>query len=206
MQIRQRRHQDFDDLIGALVRSGGAEEPLTDQEIISTCIHLMTAGHETTTNFISKAILALLSHPEALRELRHDPNLISAAVEELIRYDSPVQMISRWAYRDDFVGGRAISQGSKVTLVLGSANRDPSRYAFPDTLDFKRRSARHLGFGGGIHYCLGAGLARLEGEIGLLTLINGAPGLSVTSDRVPYADDLVFHGPAQVLVSLGSTS
>ncbi|MFI9202109.1 cytochrome P450 [Streptomyces sp. NPDC053048] len=187
------------DLIGAMLR---AEEqlPLGDDALVGTCIHLLTAGHETTTNLVAKGLLALLAHPARLAELRARPELMPGAVEELVRYDSPVQMISRWAYEDDVIGGRAIAKGDRTTLVLGSANRDPAHFAFPDRLDIHRDARRHSGFGMGVHYCVGAPLARAEAEIGLLELLRGLPRLALSDEPVRYADDLVFHGPSRMVV------
>jgi cytochrome P450 len=203
-EVLRRRHRAQDDMMSTLVRDENGGEPLTDQEIIGTCVHLLTAGHETTTNLLSKATLALLGHPRALSELRAHPHLMVGAVDELIRYDCPVQMVSRWAYRDDVLGHRAIARGSRIMLVLGSANRDPQRFSDPDTLDLGRLVGRHWGFGGGIHYCLGAGLAHLEAEIGLTTLLCGLPDVSLGDEPVQYANDLVFHGPARLPLRTGA--
>ncbi|MFL5863127.1 MAG: cytochrome P450 [Solirubrobacteraceae bacterium] len=202
-EVLLRRRQEFDDLTALLVRGQDPEGSLTDAEIVSTCIHLLTAGHETTTNLVSKAVLALLAHPGARDELRADPELMPGAVAELIRYDAPVQMITRWAYRDELIAGRTISRGSKIVLVLGSANRDPERFAEPDTLDIRRNAGRHCGFGMGIHYCLGAALARLEAEIGLACLLRDMPHLATTGEPARYTDDLVFHGPSRLLLRTG---
>ncbi|MFD7237356.1 cytochrome P450 [Streptomyces syringium] len=186
------------DLIAAMlaepVRTGIDEDLLA-----GTCVHLLTAGHETTTNLLAKGLLALLAHPDRLDRLRARPGLLPGAVEELVRYDSPVQMISRWALEDDRVGGRVIRRGERVTLVLGSANRDPERFPDPDRLDIHRDARRHTGFGLGIHYCVGAPLARAEAEIGLTALL-GLPGLALADEPVRWADDLVFHGPARMMV------
>jgi cytochrome P450 len=203
-ELRRRRHRAQDDLISSLVQDDEDGEPLTEQEIIGTCVHLLTAGHETTTNLLSKATLALLRHPRALAQVRVQPQLMANGVEELVRYDCPVQMISRWAYRDDMIGDRDIARGSRVVLVLGSANRDPQRFPDPDTLELGRRVGRHWGFGGGIHFCLGAGLARLEAEIGLTTLLCGLPGLALGDEPVDYAGDLVFHGPTRLPLHTGA--
>jgi cytochrome P450 len=203
-EVADRRRQDRDDIIGWLVRASG--EPLTDEEIVGTCIHLLTAGHETTTNLLAKGVLALLSRPEALRQLRTTPDLMPGAVDELVRYDTPVQMVTRWAYRDETVDGHRIDRGSKVVLMVGSANRDPDHYPQPDTLDLQRGVGRHLGFGMGIHYCLGAGLARAEAEIGLAALIRGFPQLALSDEPVRYADDLVFHGPSRMVLRTGAPS
>ncbi len=189
-----------DDLIGHLVAAG-----LTDVQLASTCIHLLTAGHETTTNLITKAVLALLRHPYVRDELSAVPELMPQAVEELVRYDTPVQLVRRRAGEDLDLGGRHITAGSTLILVLGSANRDPARFPDPDLLDPHRNTTRHAGFGIGAHYCLGAHLARLEAEIGLTALLRRAPRLSLAEQSVPYADDLVFHGPSRLLVHPGNT-
>nr|AHE14641.1 cytochrome P450 [uncultured bacterium] len=202
-EIRLRRRREYDDLTALLVRDHDGDGSLTDAEIVSTCIHLLTAGHETTTNLVSKATLALLAHPGTRDELRTDPQLMPGAVDELIRYDPPVQMITRWAYRDLVIAGRTISRGSRIVLVLGSANRDPERFAEPDTLDIRRNASRHCGFGMGIHYCLGAPLARLEAEVALVALLRELPHLATTGETVRYADDLVFHGPSRLLLRTG---
>ncbi len=201
--LRRRQHQ-LDDVMAHLVRAKDGFAPLTDEETVATCIHLLTAGHETTTNLISKSMLALLAHPDTLNELRATPQLMANAVDELIRYDSPVQMITRWAYRDDVVAGHAIPRGSKVILLLGSANRDPEQFPNPDTLDIRRNAGRHCGFGRGIHFCLGSGLARLEAEIGLMSLLSGLPRVALGEEPVQYAEDLVFHGPARLVLRTGA--
>ncbi|GHF26683.1 cytochrome P450 [Streptomyces mashuensis] len=192
------------DLIAEMLRAE-EDEPLGDDTLVGTCIHLLTAGHETTTNLVGKGLLALLANPGQLALLRARPELAPGAVEELVRYDSPVQMISRWAREDDEVGGRKIPGGSHVTLVLGSANRDPAYVTAPDRLDIRRDARRHAGFGMGAHYCLGAPLARVEAEEAFTELLRSLPWLTVAEgpDAVRYADDLVFHGPERLLVRPG---
>ncbi|MGH8903456.1 MAG: cytochrome P450 [Egibacteraceae bacterium] len=203
-EAQRRRGEDHDDLIALLVRAQGRGEPLTDTEIVGTCVHLLTAGHETTTNLISKSVLALLRNPDVLDELRASPDLMPNAVEELVRYDSPVQMVTRWAYRDEVLRGRTIRRGDKVMLVLGSANRDPDRFADPDVLHIRRSANQHCGFGIGIHYCLGATLARVEAEIGLAMLLEKLPELGLTDEPVQYAEDMVFHGPTRLVLCTGN--
>jgi cytochrome P450 len=192
------RKPDDDDLVALLVNAQRRGEAPSDEEIVATCVHLLTAGHETTTNLISKSVLALLASPGQLAELTADPALWPRAVEELNRFDTPVQMITRWAQRDTELDGTRIGRGEKVMLVLGSANRDPSAFADPDLLVLRRDARRHCGFGLGIHYCLGAALARAEAEIGLSALLSNFPGLHGNGEPVRYADDLVFHGPARL--------
>jgi cytochrome P450 len=194
-EVRRRRQRPRGDVMTAL--AGGE---LSADEIVATCVHLLTAGHETTTNLIAKATLALLRHPAVRDELRAGPALTDGAVDELIRFDPPVQMVSRWTYRDLTVSGRTVPRGSRVVAVLGSANRDPRRFADPDTLDIHRDPGRHAGFGMGIHFCLGAGLARLEAGIALSHLLRGLPGLALGDEPPRYADDLVFHGPERLVL------
>jgi len=205
-EARRRRRDPDDDLITALVKAGECGS-LTDDEITATCVHLLTAGHETTTNLIGKSVLALLRNPGALDELRADPELLPSAVNELVRYDCPVQMVTRWAYQDDVLRGRGIQEGDNVVLVLGSANRDPRVFADPDGLRLRRRSGRHCGFGGGVHRCLGAALARVEAEIALAVLFECLPGLHLTDKPVQFAEDMVFHGPRHLVLGAcgGST-
>ena len=203
-QAHRRRSEDHDDLIGLLVRAQAQGAPLTEDEIIATCVHLLTAGHETTTNLVGKSVLALLRHPDVFDELRAGPELMPNAVDELIRYDSPVQMVTRWSYRDEVLRGRTIRRGDKVMLILGSANRDSHRFPDPDALRLDRGSGSHCGFGLGIHYCLGAALARVEAEIGLATLFAHLPQLSLADEPVQYAEDMVFHGPTHLTLRTGA--
>ncbi|MGW7514417.1 cytochrome P450 [Streptomyces sp. NPDC054796] len=201
-EIRRRQGEDRDDLLTLLVRARDGGAPLSVETIVGTCVHLLTAGHETTTHFLSKAVLTLRAHPRVLDTLSGAPGLIPGAVEELLRYDPPVQAVTRWAYEDTRLGDLAVPRGSRVVALLGSANRDPARFPHPDVLDVRRPADRHLSFGLGIHYCLGATLARAEAEIGLGTLMDGLPGLGHGVQRVEYPDDMVFHGPSRLVLSL----
>jgi cytochrome P450 len=205
-EARRRRRDPDDDLITALVKAGECGS-VTEDEITATCVHLLTAGHETTTNLIGKAVLALLRNPAVLAELRADPELLTSTVDELIRYDCPVQMVTRWAYRDDVLRGHDIREGDTVVLVLGSANRDPSVFPEPDELRPRGRSNRHCGFGGGVHRCLGSALARAEAEIAIAVLLECLPGLHLTDEPVQFAEDMVFHGPQRLVLGTcgGST-
>ncbi|MCC9305932.1 cytochrome P450 [Kitasatospora sp. RB6PN24] len=202
-ELRRAGRRERDDLIGLMLRHGSA---LSEDTLVGTCVHLLTAGHETTTNLLAKGLLALLAHPGQLLALRRGPLLAAAAVDELIRYDAPVQMITRLARQDDRFGDRTVPAGSKVVLVLGAANRDPARFEQPDRLDLSRDTRRHCGFGIGSHYCVGAPLARAEAEIGLTMLLARFPHLAVAeqaAEPVRYTQDLVFHGPSQLLVQGG---
>ncbi|KOV67545.1 cytochrome P450 [Streptomyces sp. MMG1121] len=201
-EAERRSGDDRAGLLTLLVRARDAGAPLSMDGIVGTCVHLLTAGHETTTNFLAKAVLSLRAHPRVLDELRAGPESTPAAAEELMRYDSPVQAVTRWACQDTRLGEHEVPHGSRVVALLGSANRDPARFEHPDVLDVHRPADRHLGFGLGIHYCLGATLARTEAEIGLRTLLDGVPGLGRGGQQVDYADDMVFHGPTRLVLGL----
>ena len=203
-EIDKRYVEPGKDLITALVKARDEENKLSDQEVLATCVHLLTAGHETTINLISKGILALLRQPKALKLLRSHPELMPAAVEELIRYDGPVQMVSRWAYEDVEIGGKLIRRGDSVGLMLGSANRDGERFENPDKLNFQRQEVKHCGFGSGIHFCLGSSLARAETTIALNTLLNRLPDLRLKNDSIEWANNIVFHGPKHLQLSFRS--
>ncbi|MGX2998843.1 cytochrome P450 [Streptomyces sp. JNUCC 64] len=210
----RRRAEPRPDLVSLLVTAGARGEPLTDDETVATCVHLMTAGHETTTNSLAKAVLTLAARPAAWARLSREPLVPATAVEELVRFDPPVQAVTRWAYRDVTLGGHRVPRGSRLVALLGAANRDPARFPDPDALLLDRRG-RALSFGSGIHYCLGATLARAELEIGLGRLLAAlddlgglrppgepsAPG-ALTVDEVAYPYDLVFHGPSRLRLAL----
>ncbi|MCX4765824.1 cytochrome P450 [Streptomyces sp. NBC_01275] len=182
---RQRRAAPGDDLISALVTAQARGDRLTDHELLSTCFMLITAGDETTTNLIGNGVLALLRHPDQLARLRAEPTLIRTAVDEIVRYDSPSQAIVRVAAEDVPLGGRTVPAGDLVYLLLASAGRDPDRHQEPDRLDLTRPAHRHLGFGHGPHFCLGAPLARLEAELAIGTLVRRLPSLRLA---VPAAE------------------
>ena len=181
----ERRGEPGEDLISALVAVEDGGDTLSEQELSSMIALLIVAGHETTVSLIGNAMLALFAHPEQRAALERDPSLLPRAVEELIRYDGPVERtLNRWAAVDVELRGRTIRRGESVIVVLGAADRDPERFAAPDALDFApERDARHLGFGRGSHFCLGAPLARLEAEIALATLLRRLPGLCLAVDR-----------------------
>jgi cytochrome P450 len=182
--FERRRSEPSDDLISALlqVRDGG--DALSEQELFSMVVLLIVAGHETTVNLIANAVLALLEHPEELAELRREPARVPAAIEECLRFDGPVERaLNRWAAADVELGGHTIRRGDDVIVVLGSANRDPERFADPDVLDIGREDKKHVAFGRGSHYCLGAPLARLEGEVALTALLRRLPDMRLAVPR-----------------------
>jgi pimeloyl-[acyl-carrier protein] synthase len=158
-------------LISAFVTARHEGAAFTEDEVIAQCQGILIAGHETTTALIANGMLALLQDAQAWQQLRDHPEVSESAVEELLRYESPFQFTDRIAREDLSIDGQRRAVGERVVLWLGAANRDPAQFPRPDTLDLTRQENRHLAFGGGGHYCLGAALARLEGQIALLTLV-----------------------------------
>ena len=176
--VKIRQAEPRDDLVSALVQAREAGDRLSEDELLAMIFLLLVAGHETTVNLIGNGVLALLEHPAEMDRLREDPDLIKPAVEELLRYDSPVQMASeRYAREEVTIAGVTIARGETVHAMLGSANRDERQFDRPDDLDITREPNRHLAFGQGVHYCVGAPLARLEGQIAINTLLRRFPDL-----------------------------
>ncbi|MFD3657158.1 cytochrome P450 [Streptomyces sp. NPDC058620] len=180
--IAERRKDPGTDLISALIAAHDEGERLSEQEMISTCVLLLNAGHEATVNTTVNGWWTLFRHPEQLAALRGDHGLLPTAVEELLRYDTPLQMFERWVLDDIEIGGTVIPRGSEVALLFGSANRDPERFAEPDRLDLSREDNPHITFGAGIHYCLGAPLARIELAASFGELLRKAPGMRLVSE------------------------
>ncbi|WIG60099.1 MAG: Putative cytochrome P450 hydroxylase [Ktedonobacterales bacterium] len=176
---------------------------LSEPELIVTATTLLVAGHETTVNLIGNGTLALLRHPEQLALLRERPELAAGAVEEFLRYDAPSQMASRYVTEDMMLGGKTIQRGQVLNLLLGSGNRDPEAFAEPDRLDITRGENRHLAFGMGMHYCLGAPLARLEGQVALPLLLRRLPGLRALDAEPVWRDTVGFRGLARLPVAWG---
>jgi cytochrome P450 len=192
--IARRRRQPQDDLLSALITAEEEGGRLSEDELYATCALLLIAGHETTINLIGNGVLALLRQPDQLHRLRQEPGLIRTAVEELLRYDSPVQMTSRVALETIELQGQTIQAGQQVAFLLGAANHDPERFANPHKLDLGRDPNPHLAFGNGIHYCLGAPLARLEGQIAINTLLRRMPDLALATERPEYIDNYTLRG------------
>ena len=173
-----RRADPQDDLVSALLAARDEADALSEEEVFGTVVLLIVAGHETTVGLIGNAVVNLLSHPDQLELLWADASLLPAAIEETLRYEGPVERtLNRWAATDVELGGQTIRRGEPVIAILGAADRDPDRFDDPDRMDILREDLRHLAFGRGSHYCLGAPLARLEAEIALETLFRRLPGL-----------------------------
>ncbi len=192
--IAQHRASPRGDLLSALIAAEEAGDKLDEEELLATCILILIAGHETTVNLIGNGVLALLRNPTELRRLRATPALITTAVEELLRYDGPVQRTARVASDDATIGGHTIRKGEMVMPFIGAADRDPAQFAEPDRLDLSRTDNRHIAFGWGIHFCLGAPLARVEGQIAINTLVRRLPRLGLLTDTVEYRQSLTLRG------------
>jgi pimeloyl-[acyl-carrier protein] synthase len=182
----ERRHRPTDDLLGRLVAAEAEGDTLSEGELLATCVTLLTAGHETTTNLIASGVHLLLRHPEQMAKLRAHPDLMPSAVEEILRLESPLQRNPRMLREDVELRGQRMRAGDYVLQVLGSANRDPARFPDPDRFDIARTPNRHLAFGHGVHFCLGAPLARLEGPVALRMLLERFPTLRPATDTVTW--------------------
>ncbi|MEU8686673.1 cytochrome P450 [Streptomyces sp. NPDC048611] len=197
----KRRDQPSDDMLSAFAAGDGAGGQLTPLDIMSTSVLLLIAGHETTVNLITNGVLTLLRHPDQLARLRSDPALMPRAVEELLRYEPPVQMLpQRTPLADIEVAGLTVPKGAPLILMLASGNRDPERFRDPDRFDPAREDNQHLGFGSGVHSCFGAPLARLEAQIALNALIQNLDAPRLTEDPPPYRRSPVLRGPRHLLV------
>jgi hypothetical protein len=201
--IDERRARPRADLIMSLMEAKEGADALSDDEIVSMCNLLLTAGNVTTTDLIGNGVLALLQHPEEWRKLREDPSLIKNAVEEMLRYDPPVTQSGRTPLSDLEIDGVHIAAGQSVTPQLAAANRDPAGRAEPDRFDITREDTHHSSFGGGIHYCLGAPLARLEAQISVGRLVERFPRLRLAGGPVEWKRVPTFRGLARLDVLPG---
>ena len=199
--IAQRRASPREDMLSALIAAEEAGDKLNEDELLATCILLLVAGHETTVNLIGNGTLALLRHPGEMRRLRDDPGIIGSAVEELLRFDGPVQRTARIPSEDIVIGGCTIPKGEMVMPFLGAADRDPQVFADPDRFDPAREPNPHLAFGAGIHFCLGAPLARMEGQIAINTLLKRLPKLALATDKPEFRQSLTLRGLQSLPVS-----
>ena len=204
--LERRRTDPKDDLMSALIQAEEAGEKLSEDELLAMGFLLLVAGHETTVNLIASGTLALLEHSEQMERLRHDPSLVKPAVEELLRYTSPVEMATeRYAREDVEIAGTRVPRGELILAVLGSANRDERHFENPDALDLARDPNRHLAFGrGGVHHCLGAPLARMEGQIAISAFLRRFPGarLAVTPESLHWRRGLFLRGLGRLPLTL----
>jgi len=191
--INARRKEPRDDLISTLVAAEEAGDKLTQGELLVMLRLLLIAGNETTTNLIGNGLLALLRHPDQLQALRDDPGRMPAAVEEVVRYDGPVQVDGRTAVEDMEIKGRHIQKGQSIIVLIGSANHDPDVFRHPEQLDITRKEASHIAFGRGIHHCLGAPLARLEGRIAFEAILERFADIHLLTDHPPFKDNVVLR-------------
>lgn len=189
-----RRQHPQDDLLSGLVAAEDEGDRLTADELVTNCILLLIAGHETTTNLIGNGALALLRSPSELARWRADPSLAKTGVEELLRYDSPVHLTGRTAMEDVTIGETEVRAGESLTLLLAAANRDPAEFADPAVLDIGRTENRHLSFSSGAHFCLGAALARIEGQIALSSLVTRFPNLELATDDLEWNPTTTLRG------------
>lgn len=192
--IEQRRRHPQNDVMSQLIQAEEQGDRLNEDELVAMCILLLIAGHETTMNLIGNGMLSLLQHPQQCEKLRDNPTLISTAIEEILRYESPTQMTVRFATEDVEIGGKVIRKGQQVYILLGAANRDPAAFSNPDQLDITRTPNHHLAFGTGIHFCLGAPLARLEADIAIRTLLRRIPTLQLDTKTPQWRGLIGFRG------------
>ena len=199
--IAERRANPRDDLISTLIAGGPTGEQLSDAEARGFAVLLLVAGNETTTNLLGNAMQALLQHPDALRKVSENPELIPPMLEETLRWDGPVQMVMRMATQDVEIAETTIPTGRIVMLLLGSANRDERQFEAADRFDITRRTSGHLGFGFGVHFCLGASLARLEARVALESLFARCTNFERETEAVELLDSLVVRGPRSLPLS-----
>jgi len=192
--IKARRLEPRDDLISTLVATEEAGDTLTQDELLVMLRLLLIAGNETTTNLIGNGMLALLRHPDQLQKLREHPDLMDTAVEEMLRYDTAVQLDFRTALEDVEIGGQRITKGQGIMLLLGAANHDPEVFHAPEQFDITRREANHLSFGRGVHHCLGAPLARTEARLAFTGLLERFSTIHLLTEHPPFKDNVVLRG------------
>jgi len=191
--IAERRGSPADDLITALIAAEATHDRLSEDELLGTCQLLLVAGHETTTNLLATGLLTLIRHPEALEQLRSTPALLPSAVEELLRFESPVQRVLRAPLEDVEISKTRIARGQRIVVCIGGVNRDAEIFADPDRLDLARQPNAHLAFGHGIHFCLGASLARLEAQIGFECVLRRLADIQLAGTPV-WSSNKVIRG------------
>lgn len=203
--VAERRRAPRADLVSQLLAAEEAGQILGEEELLANCVLLLFAGHETTTNLIGNGVLELLRHPAQLAIVRDDPTLVAPAIEELLRFHGPIQRVRRSVTEPLTLGGKQLAAGDAVWLLVGAANRDPAVFPDPDRLDVRRRPTRHLTFGLGPHFCVGAGLARVEGPIVLGTVLRRLRDLDGPTDGLTWRQDLSFRGVASLPLTFTPT-
>jgi len=201
--IARRRKTPGADLLSSLVQIEEQGDKLTKEELVSTCTLLLVAGHETTANLIANGVLALLRHPDQLAELRADPSLVGGVVEEVLRYDPPVQLTTRIVREPTRFGGVEASADGVLLIMLGAANRDPAAFPNPDAFDIHRDARSHLSFAGGAHFCLGAPLARLEASVALTAFATKIKDPHFDETELTYRPHVNLRGPERFVVRIG---
>ncbi len=199
--VKAKRREPADDILSDLAAGDDAER-MNDYDLIATAVLLLVAGHETTVNLITNGMLTLLRFREHLERLRREPEIAPRLIEELLRYEPPVQYRTRLALADIPLAGTTIPEGAPVVLLIASGNRDPARFADPERFDPDRRDNRHLGFGGGLHYCVGAPLARIEAEIALVALSRRLREPRLLADPPPYRPGASLRGPSALPLAI----
>lgn len=192
--VAERRQHKGSDLISLLLEIEEDGEALTEEEVYAQCVMLLFGGHETTRNLIGNGMFTLLRHPEETAELRESPEMGRTAVEELLRYESPVQYTGRAVKEDMELSGVPLRQGDAILFMLGAANRDPQQFKEPDRLNLKRLNNPHLAFGAGAHFCIGSQLARMEGQIAILKMVQQFPRMRLAAQRPEWAANFGFRG------------
>jgi cytochrome P450 len=200
--MAERRRRKTDDFLSFLLAIEEEGEVLTEEELHAQCVMMLFAGHETTRNLIGNGIYALLQHPERMHELHDDPGLIRTAVEELLRYESPIQYTARVVKEEMEICGRRIPQRQTILCMLGAANRDAKQFKEPDRLDLKRLNNQHLAFSAGPHFCIGSQLARLEGQIAILQLVRRFPQMRLAVQQPEWSPNVGFRGLKTLPVTL----
>ena len=200
--IEQRRNSPASDVISRMIAARDEDGQLSEDELVATCMLLLFGGHETTTNLLGGSVVALLDHPDQLQRLRENPQMMDSAVEEFLRYDGPSNGIGRVVAVDHELGGKSLKAGERVYAMINAANRDPRRFERPHELDIGRTPNRHLTFGQGLHFCLGAPLARLEGKVCVQELIDRFPALRYSGAELEWVDAIVMRGPTRLPLRL----
>jgi hypothetical protein len=192
--LAERERAPQNDLVSGLLNAEGDADRLSEQEMVVNLILILAAGHETVMNLIGNGMLALLRHPDQLELLRGRPDLLDDAVEELMRYDCPIQLTTRIAVEEIEMAGQTIPKGARMAISLAAANRDPDRFPDPDRLDLTRGDRNHLALGGGVHYCLGNALARIEAAVAFRTLLDRYQRIELATETVEYRDTVLLRG------------